>query len=96
MPFRVVFPGFALTMTPELTKEIDMNNMAALLEAVGMEIGSSRHPSRLDVLQIINTSTLPLFWKSPLFCKLYPFSSFSVGCGMNREKVICYQLEFRK
>ena len=25
-----------------------------------------------------------------------PFSGFSVGCCINREKVICYQLEFGK
>ena len=25
----------------------------------------------------------------------FSFSGFSVGCCINREKVICYQLEFR-
>ena len=35
-------------------------------------------------------------WKSDLGAQSCSFSGFSVGCCVNREKVICYQLEFGK
>ena len=35
-------------------------------------------------------------WRSAIKYFVYIFSCFSVGCWINREKVICYQLGFGK
>lgn len=75
----VVFPGFTLTMEPELTEGWNTDsNKVALLEAVGLETGSSYRPSHLNVLQVIDTASLPLFWRSPLLCNLYPDHNLSL------------------
>ena len=52
----------------------------------------------LPVAKLLQTNIEPLLKVRP--CKVHHdfvfFSGFSVGCCINIEKVICYQLEFGK
>ena len=80
----VVFPGFSLTLhgtdreaaTPVETAA----SCSAVLRDVGLPESRCAQPTHLEVVQIVDTSSLPLFWLSPLHCTLYP-PSIHTGCA---------------
>ena len=80
----VVFPGFSLTLhgtdreaaTPVETAA----SCSAVLRDVGLPESRCAQPTHLEVVQIVDTSSLPLFWLSPLHCTLYP-PSLHTGCA---------------
>ena len=67
----VVFPGFALTINREVG-QFATTVGSAILKEVGLPLDLSVRPTHLEVVQIIDTTTMPLFWLSPLQCTLYP------------------------
>ena len=79
----VVIPGFSLTLhgtdkeaaTPVETAA----SCSAVLRDVGLPESRCAQPTHLEVVQIMETSSLPLFWLSPLHCTLYP-PSLHTGC----------------
>ena len=69
----VVFPGFALTLRPEEEELLsEAGDCLAILRDVGLAVSPPAQPTHLEVVQIINTTTLPFIWLSPLQCTLYP------------------------
>lgn len=66
----VSFPGLSLTLCP-LSANQSSFCTADLLQGVGV-VTSSYCPTHLQLLQVVDYSTVPLFWISPLRCKLYP------------------------
>ena len=78
-PQVVAFPGFALTLLP--TPWASCWAETDLLAGVGLKGG---RPSHLEVVQVVNESTVPLFWLSPLHCVLYPLS-----VGLSCQGIAC-------
>lgn len=75
----VVFPGFTLTLLPTDTAPVsppgssdDTISCATLLRDVGLPQNWCTHATHLEVVHILDTSTLPLCWVSPVHCTLYP------------------------
>jgi hypothetical protein len=74
----VVFHGFSLALrtdtTPPLPDDVTTTNNdvitspSTLLRDVGLPECAT--PTHMEVVQILDTSTLPLFWLSPLHCTL--------------------------
>ncbi|XP_064391967.1 uncharacterized protein LOC135339666 [Halichondria panicea] len=76
----ISFPGFSLRLlsldTPS-TSPTPHN----VLEGVGLH--SWVHPTHLEVLRVVDMATVPLFWLSPLQCKLtLREASYSASCQM--------------
>ena len=73
----VAFPGLSLTLSPISASSLaeprsdSEKGVADLLRGVGM-VSSNYCPTHLQLLQVVDYSTVPLFWISPLQCKLYP------------------------
>ena len=67
----IVFPGFALTINSEVGQFATAVG-SDILKEVGLPVGLAVCPTHLEVVQIIDTTTMPLFWLSPLQCTLYP------------------------
>ena len=68
----VRFPGLSLTLSSIQTSLLEQSvAMTELLQGVGVA-SSSYCPTHLQFLQVVDYSTVPLFWVSPLHCRLYP------------------------
>lgn len=71
----VVFPGFSLTLHTDAAAQPlsdDITSSSTLLRDVGLPDSWCALPTHLEVVQILDTTTLPLLWVSPLHCSLYP------------------------
>lgn len=73
----VSFPGLSLSLSAITTTNRDSflvehgRSVADLLHGVGV-VSSSYCPTHLQLVQVVDYSSIPLFWISPLRCKLYP------------------------
>lgn len=81
----VVFPGFSLTILHTDTTPVspssgsdDTMSCATLLREVGLPETWCTHPTHLEVIHILDMSTLPLIWLSPIHCSLYPIPYYAI------------------
>ena len=71
----VRFPGLSLSLSSISNSLLEQSvAVTELLQGVG--VASSNYcPTHLQFLQVVDYSTIPLFWISPLHCRLYPKSA---------------------
>ena len=87
----LIFPGFSLSLHPQapptnhtpsppasndvtLTGNDVITSASPLLRGVGLPVGTAC-PSHLEVVQLLDTSSIPLLWHSPLHLTLYHCST---------------------
>lgn len=66
-----VFQGFALSSTDRIMSV--QSSVATVMEGVGLDPRRPFIPTHLEVVQILDVSTVPHLLLSPLQCTLYPW-----------------------
>ena len=80
----VRFPGLSLSLGSISNSLLEQGvAVTELLQGVG--VASSNYcPTHLQFLQVVDYSTIPLFWISPLHCQLYP--------TQQNSQLLCYSM----
>lgn len=78
-----MYPGFSLSLVPSGGGDLDDGGVA------GLVISHASHPAHLEVVDIIDTSTIPTMWLSPHIATLYPMAFiYNVMCMYNAFRCV--------